>query len=72
VRREISIDDVFTFIGIREKATIQDIRKIFNLDHAKTFKILDFLFKFDFVKFESQYLIINNSWKPFFDEMVAK
>ena len=67
VRRELSIDDVLALIASKHEITTQDIQDIFKLDITTTHKVLDFLTRFDFVKLERQYVVLNETVKSLFD-----
>ena len=67
VRRELSIDDILALIASKHEITTQDIQDIFKLDITTTHKVLDFLTRFDFVKLERQYVVLNETMKSLFD-----
>ena len=67
VRRELSIDDILALIASKHEITTQDIQDIFKLDITTTHKVLDFLTRFDFVKLERQYVVLNETVKSLFD-----
>ena len=67
VRRELSIDDILALIASKHEITTQDIQDIFKLDITTTHKVLDFLTRFDFVKLERQYIVLNETMKSLFD-----
>ncbi len=67
VRRELSIDDILALIASKHEITTQDIQDIFKLDITTTHKVLDFLTRFDFVKLERQYVVLNKTMKSIFD-----
>jgi len=67
VRRELSIDDILALIASKHEITTQDIQDIFKLDNTTTHKVLDFLARFDFVKLERQYVVLNETVKSLFD-----
>jgi len=66
VRRELSIDDILALIASKHEITTQDIQDIFKLDITTTHKVLDFLTRFDFVKLERQYVVLNETMKSLF------
>jgi len=67
VRRELSIEDILALIASKHEITTQDIQDIFKLDITTTHKVLDFLTRFDFVKLERQYVVLNKTMKSIFD-----
>jgi len=66
VRRELSIEDILALIASKHEITTQDIQDIFKLDITTTHKVLDFLTRFDFVKLERQYVVLNETMKSLF------
>jgi len=67
VRRELSIDDILALIASKHEITTQDIQDVFKLDITTTHRVLDFLTRFDFVKLERQYVVLNETMKSLFD-----
>lgn len=72
MRREFSIDELLALMTVRRNITIRDIQEIFRIDLKATHKILEFLVKFDFVKIDRHYVELSTTWKPLFDEVLAK
>ena len=66
VRRELSIDDILALIASKHEITTQDIQDVFKLDITTTHRVLDFLTRFDFVKLERQYVVLNETMKSLF------
>ena len=66
VRRELLIDDILALIASKHEITTQDIQDIFKLNITTTHKVLDFLTRFDFVKLERQYVVLNETMKSLF------
>jgi len=67
VRRELSIEDILALIASKHEITAQDIQDIFKLDITTTHKVLDFLIRFNFVRLERQYVVLNETMKSIFD-----
>jgi len=66
VRRELSIEDILALIASKHEITAQDIQDIFKLDITTTHKVLDFLIRFNFVRLERQYVVLNETMKSLF------
>jgi hypothetical protein len=72
VRREILVDDVLDLVGIKKEISIQDIQDILDLDFKTTKIILNFLTQFEFIRLDGRNVSLNNTCKPFFEEMLKR
>jgi hypothetical protein len=72
LRREISVDDVLALIAAKDNIVVQEISDILHLDHLVIRLIIEFLIRFDFVKAKGQRITLNDSCRPFFDEIMAR
>jgi hypothetical protein len=66
------IEEIITLVASRGKVSVDDVEQIFRLPNNSTRNIIDFLLKFEFVKFvDGKYLTLTETCSPFFEEIMS-